>query len=88
LAPVALAILVSLNTLSNGWVADDDTQIVKNVALQKLNNIPHSFTSSVWSYATSDILFTVDTYYRPFFMTLVHGQLRNSWPVALGLALN
>ena len=70
LAPVALAILVSLNTLWNGWVADDDTQIVKNVAIQKLNNIPHSFTSSVWSYATSDILFTVDTYYRPIFMTL------------------
>ena len=70
LAPVVLAILVSLNTLWNGWVADDDTQIVKNVAIQKLSNIPHSFTSSVWSYATSDIMFTVDTYYRPFFMTL------------------
>ena len=70
LAPMVLAILGSLNTLWNGWVADDDTQIVKNVALQKLNNIPNSFTSSVWSYATSDILFTVDTYYRPFFMTL------------------
>src|SRR6185295_13217593 len=59
LAPVALAILVSLNTLWNGWTADDDTQIVKNVAIQKLNSIPNSFTSSVWSYATSDILFTV-----------------------------
>src|SRR6185503_3387374 len=70
LAPVALAILVSLNTLWNGWVADDDTQIVKNVAIQKLSSIPNSFTSSVWSYATSDILFTVDTYYRPFFMPL------------------
>src|SRR6185436_13785657 len=70
LVPVALAILVSLNTLWNGWVADDDTQIVKNVAIQKLSSIPNSFTSSVWSYATSDILFTVDTYYRPFFMTL------------------
>ena len=70
LAPVALAILVSLNALWNGWVADDDTQIVRNAALQKLSNIPHSFTSSVWSYATNDILFTVDTYYRPIFMTL------------------
>jgi protein O-mannosyl-transferase len=70
IVPVALAIVVSLNTLWNGWVADDDTQIVRNAQIQKLSNIPLSFTTSVWSYATSDITFSVDTYYRPIFMSL------------------
>jgi tetratricopeptide (TPR) repeat protein len=68
--PAALAVLVSLNTLWNGWVADDTTQVVTNIPIRKLANIPLSFVTSVWSYATSDSVLTVDTYYRPIFMTL------------------
>jgi tetratricopeptide (TPR) repeat protein len=69
-APAALAFLASLNSLWNGWVADDFTQIVTSVPLRKLSNIPLSFVTSVWSYATADSVVTVDSYYRPLFMTL------------------
>lgn len=69
-APAALAFLASLNSLWNGWVADDFTQIVSSVPLRKLSNIPLSFVTSVWSYATADSMVTVDSYYRPLFMTL------------------
>ena len=68
--PAALAFLASLNSLWNGWVADDFTQIVTSVPLRKLSNIPLSFVTSVWSYATADSVVTVDSYYRPLFMTL------------------
>lgn len=70
LTPVALAVLVSFNTLWNDWVADDFTQIQNNVQIRKLSNIPLSFTTSVWSYATGDDVLTIDTYYRPIFMSL------------------
>ena len=69
LAPAALALLASLNCLWNGWVADDFTQIVSSVPIKKLSNIPLSFVTSVWSYATADSMVTVDAYYRPLFMT-------------------
>ena len=69
-AVAALAFLASLNSLWNGWVADDLTQIVTSVPIQKLTNIPLSFVTSVWSYATADSMVTVDAYYRPLFMTL------------------
>jgi len=68
--PAALALLAPLNSLWNGWVADDLTQIVTSVPIQKLSNIPLSFVTSVWSYATADSMVTVDAYYRPLFMTL------------------
>ncbi|HSB12579.1 MAG TPA: tetratricopeptide repeat protein [Blastocatellia bacterium] len=70
LAPVLLAVLVSFNTMWNGWVADDHTQIRSNAQIRKLSNIPLSFTTSVWSYATGDDVLTIDTYYRPIFMAL------------------
>jgi tetratricopeptide (TPR) repeat protein len=68
--PAALALLASINTLWNGFAADDLQQVVNNPSIKKLENIPLVFTTSVWSFATNDIIFAIDSYYRPMFNLL------------------
>jgi tetratricopeptide (TPR) repeat protein len=70
LIPSALALLTSINTLWNGFAADDLQQVVNNPSIKKLSNIPLVFTTSVWSFATNDIIFAIDSYYRPMFNLL------------------
>jgi len=68
--PAGLAILTSLNTVWNGFVADDSKQVVSSLFIRDAANLPLAFTTSVWSFATSDITFAVDSYYRPLFNVL------------------
>jgi len=69
--PVAIAIAVSLNCLANGFAADDQQQILSNAFIKDLGNLPKAFTNSVWTFASDNIVFTVDRYYRPLFNVLL-----------------
>src|SRR5215470_14297949 len=71
LVPVALGLITSLNTLRDGFVADDATQILNNGLIKHLANIPDAFFTSVWAFASNDIVFATDTYYRPLFNVLL-----------------
>lgn len=70
LAPALLAILASINTLWCGFAADDSYQVLRNTFIKNLGNIPRAFTSSVWAFVSGEIIFTVDSYYRPLFSVL------------------
>lgn len=69
--PAVLALLGSLNSLWDGFAADDLQQILNNPLIKDLKNVPLTFTNSVWSFASSDIVFSVDLYYRPLFNVLL-----------------
>jgi tetratricopeptide (TPR) repeat protein len=62
---VACATLPYLNILFNGFVNDDDTQLVKNPYVRSFQYLKEIFTSNVWSFRGV----TVSNYYRPM-MTL------------------
>jgi tetratricopeptide (TPR) repeat protein len=68
--PAALAFLFSLNTLWNEFVADDAQQVLNNFFIKDWKNLPLAFTTSVWSFATTDIGASAQPYYRPFFSAL------------------
>lgn len=70
LIPAAFALLVSINTLWNSFASDDTQQVLKNDFIKTFSNLPRAFKSSVWAFTTSDIIFTVDPYYRPLFTSL------------------
>ena len=69
--PALLALLGSLNSLWDGFATDDLQQILNNQLIKDLKNIPMTFTNSVWSFTSSDIVFSVDLYYRPLFNVLL-----------------
>jgi tetratricopeptide (TPR) repeat protein len=71
LIPVVIAIIASFNTLWNEFAADDSLQILRNALIRNISNLPLTFTTSVWSYATEDIIVSIDYYYRPIFMALL-----------------
>ncbi len=68
-----LATLPYLNSLWNGFVYDDDTQVLANPYIQNFSHLRQIFTTTVWSYqggATG-----VTNYYRPlmtFGYLLIH----------------
>ncbi|HWP43097.1 MAG TPA: hypothetical protein VNO14_07685, partial [Blastocatellia bacterium] len=68
--PFMLAVLSSLNSLWNGFASDDSHQVVANAFIKNVSNLPYAFTTSVWSFAADDIVFSVDPYYRPLFNIL------------------
>jgi protein O-mannosyl-transferase len=68
--PAALALVFSINTLWNGFATDDTQQVLNNPFIKDLGNLPQAFRTSVWSFASSDIIFTVDSYFRPMFSML------------------
>ena len=70
IVPVLLAVLTSLNALWNHFASDDLEQVLNNSFIKHLSNLPKAFTRSVWSFAASDIIFTVDPYFRPIFSSL------------------
>ena len=71
LIPVALSILVSINSLWNDFACDDDRQVLNNELIKSLANLPRQFTSSGWAFITGDISFTADSYFRPLFTSLL-----------------
>jgi tetratricopeptide (TPR) repeat protein len=62
---LACATLPYLNILFNGFVYDDDTQLVRNPYVRSFQHLKHIFTSNVWSFHGA----AVSNYYRPM-MTL------------------
>jgi tetratricopeptide (TPR) repeat protein len=63
---LAISIGVYANSLSNGFVSDDDFQILSNRFITDTRYIPQLLTSNVWSFAQSQ----QTNYYRPVFMLL------------------
>src|SRR6185295_11285650 len=61
----------SLNSIWDDFALDDSQQILNNQLIKNLTNIPFAFTNSVWSFATNDIVFAADYYYRPLFNVLL-----------------
>jgi tetratricopeptide (TPR) repeat protein len=68
--PVAVSLLAGVNTLWNGFAVDDQQQVLNSTFIRSLSNLPLAFTSSVWSFGSSDIVFTADSYFRPLFNVL------------------
>jgi tetratricopeptide (TPR) repeat protein/drug/metabolite transporter superfamily protein YnfA len=64
-ALVACATLPYLNILVNGFVYDDDTQVMQNPYVRSFQYLKEIFTTNVWSFTGV----TVSNYYRPM-MTL------------------
>ena len=65
-ALVACATLPYLNILFNGFVYDDDTQVVNNPYVRSFRYLTEIFTTNVWSFWSTH---AVSNYYRPM-MTL------------------
>ena len=63
---VACATLPFLNTLHNGFVYDDHTQLVQNPYVRSFRYLKEIFTTNVWSFRGA---LSVTNYYRPM-MTL------------------
>ncbi len=63
---VAVAALPYLNSLFNGFVYDDNRQVLDNPYLRSLRFLPKMFSTNVWSFAGAQ---GVSNYYRPM-MTL------------------
>jgi protein O-mannosyl-transferase len=70
LIPPALGLLATVNTLWNDYASDDTLQVLKNLFIRDLRNLPLAFTSSVWSFVGVDIAMTAQSYYRPLFSVL------------------
>ena len=62
LAPATVAIAVYINTLKNGFVNDDEHQILLNPWIQSWKALPQIFGNSVWAFLGTR---TVTDYYRP-----------------------
>ena len=65
-ALVACATLPYLNILFNGFVYDDDTQVLKNPYVRSFRYVKEIFTTNVWSFRGVD---SITNYFRPM-MTL------------------
>ena len=63
---VGLAVLPYLNILLNGFVYDDDNQVLKNPYVRSFGYLKEIFTTNVWSFKE---ITAVTNYYRPM-MTL------------------
>jgi tetratricopeptide (TPR) repeat protein len=63
-----LCLVVHANTLTNGFVWDDDILIVRNESIRSLDNIPKMFSSSLWSFAGASM--ANNRYYRPLLSTV------------------
>src|SRR5215831_3682528 len=67
IVPVLLALATSVNTLWNHFASDDLEQILNNAFIKTFKNLPAAFTRGVWSFTSTDIVFNVDSYFRPIF---------------------
>jgi tetratricopeptide (TPR) repeat protein len=57
-----ISIAVYSNSLLNGFVYDDNLQVLENPWIKDIKNIPEIFTESVWSFEGKPV---VSNYYRP-----------------------
>lgn len=69
-----VSFLLYFPTLQNGFVYDDNEQIINNRYIKDIRNIPEIFSSSVWSFR--EVFCDKDYYYRPlmhlFYMAEYH----------------
>jgi protein O-mannosyl-transferase len=83
-ALIALAALPYLNTLLNGFVNDDHTQITDNPYLRNFHHLRAIFTTSAWSYLGPH---SATNYFRPL-MTLGYAACYRAFgPMAYGYHL-
>jgi protein O-mannosyl-transferase len=68
IALFVLAVTCYLNTLTNGFVYDDDQQILLNPYIKSWHYLPQIFTTTVWSFVGAA---GASNYYRPL-MTLTY----------------
>ena len=68
-APLVLIIIIVLfsfgvyyNALFNGFVYDDDFQVLKNPWIKDVHHLPEIFSKSVWSFKAEHV---ISNYYRP-----------------------
>ncbi len=61
LALAALAFLVYANALSNGFVSDDNFQLLNNPLVVDYHRIPDVFSKHIWAFAGQELT----NYYRP-----------------------
>src|SRR3989338_389902 len=59
---IIVSIGVYLNTLPNEFVYDDEGQVLKNLWIKDIRNIPEIFLSNVWAFIDKEYL---SNYYRP-----------------------
>ena len=62
---IAVTLAVYGNSLSNGFVSDDDFQILGNRLITDYHNLPKLFTTHVWAFAHQELT----NYYRPLYTT-------------------
>jgi tetratricopeptide (TPR) repeat protein len=62
----ALSLALYSGSLKNGFVSDDDFQVLGNPLITDPSNIPLLFTSNVWRFAEAE----TTNYYRPLHMLL------------------
>src|SRR5215471_680008 len=72
------------NTLLNGFVYDDNTQVMNNPYLQNLHHLREIFTTTVWSYMGTQ---GVTNYYRPMMTAGYLVCYRMFGPLAYGFHL-
>jgi tetratricopeptide (TPR) repeat protein len=63
---VVLSLVLYAGSLRNGFVSDDDFQILGNRLITDVRNIPRIFTSNVWAFAGEE----TTNYYRPLHMLI------------------
>ena len=59
---LVMAVLAYVNALPNGFVYDDEAQVLDNLWIRDVKQIPEIFLSDVWGFEKS---FPVSNYYRP-----------------------
>src|SRR3970040_2137527 len=67
---VAVTFAVYGNALGNGFVSDDDFQILGNQLITDFHNLPRLFTTHVWPFAHQELT----NYYRPLYMTFTMAE--------------
>lgn len=60
---IATSAIVYLNTLGNGFVFDDNDQVIGNPWIRDIKSLPKIFTTSVWAFKPE---YSGGNYYRPF----------------------
>ena len=58
---LAVSLAVYANSLRNGFVADDDVQILRNSFVTDYHSLPDFFTTNAWGFAGTNL----SNYYRP-----------------------
>src|SRR6185369_8025913 len=70
IVPAIIAFATAANSLGNYFASDDLEQVLSNPFIKRLGNLPAAFTNSVWSFTSTDVIFTVDPYFRQIFSAL------------------